>query len=70
MKERQGFDKLNPNGSSCPALVSRSCRNSAQAVPKMVVFRDPERSVLDVREHRKHGKATFAGQHGQNFDTT
>jgi hypothetical protein len=36
----------------------------------MLVLRDPERSVLNVREHRKHGKATFAGRHGLNVDTT
>jgi len=29
----------------------------------MVDFRDPERSVLNVREHRKRGKPPFAGQH-------
>lgn len=28
----------------------------------MVVFRDPERSVLNAREHRKHGKPPFAAR--------
>jgi len=28
----------------------------------MVIFRDPERSVLKVREHRKLGKTPFAGR--------
>ena len=28
----------------------------------MVIFRDPERSVLMAREHRKHEKAPFAGR--------
>jgi len=28
------------------------------------VFRDQERSVLKVGEHRKHGKAPFAGRQG------
>jgi hypothetical protein len=36
----------------------------------MVIFRDPERSVLNVRELRKHGKSTFAGQHGLNVNAT
>jgi hypothetical protein len=36
----------------------------------MLVFRDPERSVLNVREHRKHEKLAFAGQHQLNVDTT
>jgi len=30
----------------------------------MVIFRDPARSVLPVREHRKHGKSPFAGRQG------
>lgn len=30
----------------------------------MVIFRAPERSVLKVREHRKRGKAAFAGRQG------
>jgi hypothetical protein len=36
----------------------------------MLVFRDPERSVFNVREHRKHDKSAFAGQHGVNVNTT
>ncbi len=36
----------------------------------MLVFRDPERSVLPIREHWKHGKATFAGQHQLNVEPT
>jgi hypothetical protein len=35
----------------------------------MVILRDPERSVLNVREHRKHGKAPFAAQHQPIDDT-
>jgi|GEM_PF-4015659 hypothetical protein len=35
----------------------------------MLVFREPERSVLPVREHRKLGKAAFAAQHQPNGDT-
>jgi hypothetical protein len=35
---------------------------------KMVLWRDPERSALNVREHRKHGKAPFAGQPELNVD--
>lgn len=34
----------------------------------MVVFREPERSVLSVREHRKLVKLPFAGPHGLNVD--
>ncbi|MEJ2408915.1 MAG: hypothetical protein P8Y48_06125, partial [Novosphingobium sp.] len=30
----------------------------------MVILRDPERSVLPVREHRKHAKTPFAGRQG------
>jgi len=30
----------------------------------MMVFRDPERSLLEVGEHRKHGKVSFAGRQG------
>src|SRR5688572_743267 len=33
----------------------------------MVVFRDPERSVLNVREHRKRGKPPFAGRYGRHI---
>jgi len=33
-------------------------------VAKMLVFCDPKRSVLQVREHRKHGKAAFADRQG------
>jgi hypothetical protein len=36
----------------------------------MVILRDPERSVLKVREHQKLAKAPFAGRHGLNVDTT
>jgi hypothetical protein len=36
----------------------------------MGLFRDPERSVLKVREHRKHGTASFAGQHQLTVDTS
>lgn len=35
----------------------------------MVLWRDPERSVLNVREHRKRVKVPFAGQHQVNVDT-
>jgi len=34
----------------------------------MVIFRDPERSVLKVRKHRKTGKAPFAGPPELNVD--
>jgi len=30
----------------------------------MLLFREPERSVLKVREHRKRGKAAFADRQG------
>jgi hypothetical protein len=36
----------------------------------MAVLRDPERSVLNVREHRKREKASFAGQNQLNADAT
>jgi hypothetical protein len=36
----------------------------------MLIFCDPERSVLNVREHRKLGKLAFAGQHQLNVNTT
>jgi len=36
----------------------------------MVIFRDPARSDLLGREHRKHGTSPFAGRHGLNGDTT
>ncbi|MBL8651720.1 MAG: hypothetical protein JNL35_15115 [Sphingopyxis sp.] len=42
----------------------RADRHSEDDVPKMVVFRDPERSVLKVCEHRKRGKPPFAGRQG------
>ena len=32
----------------------------------MLIFRDPERSVLTVGEHRKRGKAPFAALHQLN----
>jgi hypothetical protein len=35
----------------------------------MVVSRDPERSVLHVREHRKSEKEPFVGLHQLNVDT-
>ncbi|WP_260583058.1 hypothetical protein [Sphingopyxis sp. PET50] len=44
----------------CPRLY----RHSEDGELKMVVFRDPERSALDVREHRKRGKPPFAGRQG------
>ena len=34
----------------------------------MVIFRDPERSLLNVGEHRKHEKAPFAALHQLNVD--
>jgi hypothetical protein len=40
----------------------RGDRHSDDDVTKMVVFRDPERSVLKVREHRKRGEPPFAGR--------
>jgi hypothetical protein len=43
---------------------TRANRHSDDGVTKMVVFRDPERSVLIVREHRKRGEAPFAGRQG------
>jgi hypothetical protein len=36
----------------------------------MLVFHDPERSVLNVREHRKRGKSAFAGQPELNVNMT
>ena len=47
----------------------RLYRHSVQREPKMVVLRDPERSVLKVREHRKRAEAPFAGRDGLNGDT-
>jgi len=46
----------------CPR--ARTDRHSDDDEPKMVVFRDPARSVLPVREHRKHERPTFAGRQG------
>jgi len=36
-------------------------RHSEDGEAKMVVFRDPERSVLMAHEHRKREKPPFAG---------
>src|SRR3546814_14086250 len=47
---------------NCPKAV----RHLGQVEPKMVVSRDPERSVLSVREHRKREESPFAGRHGLN----
>jgi len=52
----------------CADVDIRADRHSVQIESKMVFFRDPERSVLDVREHRKRGKAPFAGRYGLNVD--
>src|SRR3546814_20795804 len=41
---------------SPPAPTPRTDRHSGDGAPKMVVFRDPERSGLKVREHRKLGE--------------
>src|SRR3546814_14664952 len=49
---------------NCPKAV----RHLGQVEPKMVVSRDPERSVLSVREHRKREESPFAGRHGLNVD--
>ncbi|QDC36234.1 hypothetical protein FIL70_02230 [Sphingobium fuliginis ATCC 27551] len=46
------------------AAGAKANRHSDDDEPKMVVFRDPERSLLKVGEHRKHGKASFAGRQG------
>jgi hypothetical protein len=55
----------------CPEwLESWLYRDSVQGESKMVVIRDPERSVLKVREHWKDGEPPFAGRHGLNLDTT
>jgi hypothetical protein len=35
----------------------------------MPIVRDPERSVLNVREHRKREQSVFAGQHDTNGNT-
>src|SRR3546814_18172424 len=43
-----------------PPAATGADRHSGDGGAKMVVFRAPERSVLDAREHRKHGKPTFA----------
>jgi hypothetical protein len=59
MNEKGGAHNIGP----------RLYRHSAQAGAKMVVSRDPERSVLHVREHRKRQKAAFAGLHQLNVDT-
>ncbi|MCJ2185966.1 hypothetical protein [Novosphingobium beihaiensis] len=42
----------------------RTDRHSEDGEPKMVILREPERSVLHVREHRKRAKAPFAGRQG------
>jgi len=34
----------------------------------MVILRDPERSVLKAREHRKRGKLPFSTQPNLNVD--
>jgi hypothetical protein len=44
-------------------------QHSAQASPKIPDVRDPERSVLNVREHGKREEPEFAGQHQLNVDT-
>ncbi|CAH2403968.1 conserved hypothetical protein [Mesorhizobium escarrei] len=36
---------------------------------KMAFFREPERSVLEVREHWKRRKPPFAGRHHLNIGT-
>ncbi|WP_229742765.1 hypothetical protein, partial [Sphingobium fuliginis] len=46
------------------SLRPRANRHSDDDEPKMMVFRDPERSLLEVGEHRKHGKVSFAGRQG------
>src|SRR3546814_11148328 len=61
-----------PNGSarSCPSMRAkrsagesfRTDRHLEDGEPKMVVFREPERSVLMAREHRKCEKSPFAGR--------
>src|SRR3546814_17802238 len=50
-----------------PAFI-RTDRHSEDGESKMVVFRDPERSVLVAREHRRRGKPPFAGPPGLNVD--
>jgi hypothetical protein len=42
----------------------RLYRHSGDEVPKMVRFRNPERSGLLGREHRKSGHGPFAGPQG------
>jgi len=48
----------------CGPIIGIRCCLHSDAMTKMLVFRDPERSVLQVREHRKRGKALFADRQG------
>jgi hypothetical protein len=42
---------------------------SVQGESKMVIFRDPERSGLFGREHRKRKKRPFTAHYGPNIST-
>jgi hypothetical protein len=65
---RGGFRPRRP-GSGCVEIQFTTRRTRRGPKGKIVIFRDPERSVLEVREHRKRGKARFADRHGLNVDT-
>src|SRR3546814_15448679 len=43
-----------------PPAATGADRHSGDGRATMVVIRDPERSVPDAREHRKHGKPPFS----------
>ena len=47
------------------AAPGRADRHLGDGGAKMVFFRDPERSVLSAREHRKREKAPFAARQNQ-----
>lgn len=49
-------------GAGSRACSTRADRHSGDGESKIVVFRDPERSVPMAREHRKHAKPPFAGR--------
>src|SRR3546814_7776610 len=44
-----------PFGRSVKAAIPRVYRHSEDGEPKMVIFSDPARSLLQVGEHRKYG---------------
>ena len=67
-----GIDQTNRAHRSCrqtsggpeQTTTARADRHSEDAVPKMVDFRDPARSVMTAHKHRKRGMTPFAGRQG------